>query len=301
MTHSENTTPQIAFVTTCKGRLHHIRETLPRIIGEAPAEIVVVDYGCPDGTAAWVEAHHPGVKVLRVEDDPGFCVSRARNLGAAQTSAPWICFIDADIRVHPGWVDWMRQHLTPGHFYRAAPNDIGARHQETYGTVICERAAFERVGGYDEAFRGWGGEDTDLYANLAALPDVRETEYPAHFVESISHDDSQRTQFQDVKSVVTQGRINIAYLHIKERLLAHHVDQLPLEVRCSMMEQIKRQLNPGDAPLNKTYAARVHTGQLMCRSGQARNFVIDIARRRRYVVCGPRRFVINVRPQPAGR
>ncbi|CAL92645.1 Glycosyltransferase [Azoarcus olearius] len=290
---------QIAFVTTSKGRLHHIRETLPRIVGQAPHEIIVVDYGCPDGTAAWVETHYPDVKVLRVDDDPGFCLPRARNLGARLSSARWICFIDADIRIQPGWVEWMRQRLVPGHFYRAAADAKGKRDGETFGTVICERAAFERIGGYDEAFRGWGGEDTDLYARLAAQPGLREAGYPAHFVEPIPHDDGERTQFHEVKRKDTQGRINVAYIRIKQQLLAHHVDALSIEVRRALMEQIKRQLGGnGDAAPRKTYAARVLTGQVLSRTGLPRSFVVDIARRRRFVLFGPRRFVIRVRPEP---
>ena len=43
--------------------------------------MIVVDYGCPDGTEAWVKQNFPEVKVVKVEDDPGFSISRARNLG----------------------------------------------------------------------------------------------------------------------------------------------------------------------------------------------------------------------------
>src|SRR5574343_1128333 len=107
-----------AFVTTCKGRLHHLQQTLPLIVAEAPDEIVVVDYGCPQGSGDWVEANYPQVKVVRVTDDDGFRLARARNLGAAACSAPWICFIDADIRVGSGFVAWMRANARQRHYYR---------------------------------------------------------------------------------------------------------------------------------------------------------------------------------------
>lgn len=42
---------------------------------QARADIVLVGDGCPDGTAAWVETHYPDIKVLRVDDDPGFRLS----------------------------------------------------------------------------------------------------------------------------------------------------------------------------------------------------------------------------------
>ena len=80
----------IAFVTTCKGRLHHIRQTLPRFLAEKPDEVIVVDYGCPDMAGDWVEENHPAAKVVRVTDDPEFCAARARNMGgrAARAVAP---------------------------------------------------------------------------------------------------------------------------------------------------------------------------------------------------------------------
>ena len=68
--------PTIAFVTTCKGRLHHVRETLPLIAQQAPDEIIVVDYGCPDRVGDWVTANVPQARVVRVDDDPGFSLAR---------------------------------------------------------------------------------------------------------------------------------------------------------------------------------------------------------------------------------
>jgi len=40
-------------------------------------------------------------------------------------------------------------------------NDSGSRYGHWWGAgiQICPREAFEKVGGWDERFRGWGGED----------------------------------------------------------------------------------------------------------------------------------------------
>ena len=89
----------IALITTCKGRLHHLRETLPLMASQGADEIVVVDYGCPDGAGDWVEREFPGVRVVRVDDDPGFCLPRARNAGARASSARWLAFVDADVKL----------------------------------------------------------------------------------------------------------------------------------------------------------------------------------------------------------
>lgn len=55
----------IAFITTCKDRLQHLKETLPLLVADKPTEIVVVDYDCPANSGDWVEANYPDVKVVR--------------------------------------------------------------------------------------------------------------------------------------------------------------------------------------------------------------------------------------------
>jgi FkbM family methyltransferase len=204
---------KVAFVTVCKGRLHHIRETLPLIVAQAPGEIVVVDYGCPQKVGDWVEANFASVRVVRVADDPGFCVSRGRNLGALNTSSPLICFIDADVKIAPGFVDWIGANADARHFYRNAFVDE-KRDMETYGTFVCPREAFDAVGGFDEVFRGWGGEDDDIFSRLIRFGAVQ-SEYPAEFVDAISHGDQDRMQFHTQKDRYLQNIVNLFYIHAK--------------------------------------------------------------------------------------
>jgi len=144
----------VAIVTTCKGRLAHLRQSLPLMLEQGADEVIVVDYGCPEGTADWVKKNYPQVKIVRVDDDPGFCLSCARNAGARAVKSDWICFIDADILVQPGFVAWMRNQLEPNSFYRTPMID---GKWDACGSFIVSRVAFERIGGYDEVFRGWGG------------------------------------------------------------------------------------------------------------------------------------------------
>jgi glycosyltransferase involved in cell wall biosynthesis len=242
----------IAFVTTCKGRLQHIKETLPLIVAQSPDEVVVVDYACPDRVGDWVEANYPQVKVVRVTDDRGFCVARARNRGAAQTQSPWICFIDADIKIQMGWLNWMRVNLDKRFFYRASGNE-GARATDTWGTCICHRTAFEKLEGFDEVFRGWGGEDDDLYRRLFMLG-IAEASYPAEYVVPILHDDQLRTVFYAEKLIDIHHCINRFYLEAKNQMMFLRLNKIqpPLDVRLALMEKIKAELKdwqPGELPL----------------------------------------------------
>lgn len=210
-------TPRVSFITTCKHRLHHLQQTLPRMVAAEPDEIIVVDYACPQQAGSWVAENYPQANVVHVDDDPNFNVSRARNLGAAQASGDWLVFIDADILVDPTWVAWQREHLNPHCFHRAAPV-MGQRDKETSGTCICPRDWFDRIGGYDEAFRGWGGEDRDLYSRLVAVGVVEST-YPSSFVTPIRHNDDDRMRYCDIKKKGVRMVIHDLYITAKHQAM----------------------------------------------------------------------------------
>lgn len=248
---------RIAFVTTCKNRLHHLQQTLPLWVAEAPDEIVVVDYGCPQGTGDWVEANWPQVKVLRVNDDPGFRLPRARNLGAAAVDADWICFIDADIQVKHGWLAWMRGHLEQGCFYRAAK--VGrVRNAETWGTVIAPNEVVRAIGGYDELFTDWGGEDNDLYDRLK-LAGVRQCEYPQEFVAPISHDDDMRFVYAAVKTKHDNLRQHNLYRYAKYvwMTVGGIPGDLPLAQRQRLKEQVVGALGGRSGPQETSFSFEI--------------------------------------------
>ena len=176
----------LTFVTTCMGRLDALRQTLGRAAGQSGSECVLVDYACPQHAGDWAEAHVAGVTVVRVADRTEFNASVARNLGAARARSTWLCFFDADVRLADGFVDSVFPRLAPGGFYRLSSPDGGLG-----GTFLCERADFERVGGYDEIYRGWGEEDNDLYDALQ-FAGLQPRMLPGGLAEHIPHDNARR-------------------------------------------------------------------------------------------------------------
>ena len=88
--------------------------------------------------------------------------------------------------------------LAPGHQYSvdAGPVDLA-------GTILVERTLFERVGGYDEVFEGWGAEDVDLIVRLIAAGAVREA-FPPQVFSVIHHNDERRIRHQSIRD----GRLN---------------------------------------------------------------------------------------------
>jgi glycosyltransferase involved in cell wall biosynthesis len=219
------TAPHLSFVTVCKGRLAHLEQTLPLLAEQPDTEAIVVDYGCPQGTRSWVRGRFPGAKVVTVDDDPGFCVARGRNLGAAAASAPRLCFVDADVRLREGFSSWAREHARPGHYYRALPAT-----EDVWGTCLCFAKDFAGAGGYDEAFRGWGGEDDDLYLRLEDAGCLA-AGFPAELAEPISHGDTTRLAQYEIKDKRAHNRVSQVYIAAKRHLEKLLARPLSLEER----------------------------------------------------------------------
>jgi glycosyltransferase involved in cell wall biosynthesis len=153
-------------------------------------DLVVVDDGSTDGTAATAEAL--GARVVRRPTRGGPAV--ARNLGVARTTGAILVFVDADVEVAPGAVARIVETLDgapelAGVFgsYDARPSDPGLVsqfrnllhhyvHQQSQaeaftfwaGFGALRREAFAAVGGFDEGDRRTVIEDIDLGYRLCA-------------------------------------------------------------------------------------------------------------------------------------
>jgi hypothetical protein len=222
----------LAFVVTCKGRLAALRETLPSLVATG-CEVVLVDFDCPDRSGDWASAAHPSVRVVRVADAPRFHLTRARNLGAAAARQPWLCFIDADIAVAPGFLAAV-QPLLSGARLLMNQGDPAA----LFGTSVMARADFERVGRFDEVMEGWGAEDRDLYVRLVRAG-VRAQALPPGTFRALPHDDEARVRFYAEKDRWRAQRQNALYAQLKHdlaRMLA--VAEPPLALRRDLHAQV---------------------------------------------------------------
>lgn len=185
-------------ITTCKGRLHHLKQTLPRVLREPHVTSTVVDYSCPDGTAAWVRKNHPQVRVVKVDGLKNFHLARARNIGARHTPPGWWCFLDADIIIRPGWADAVRKVLIPGRYHIAGPLQWSMT-----GSAIFESYSYWKTTGYDEVITGWACEDIDFYTSLRQRG-VFPAFWPGNYAAPILHTDEERTKFYTAQKRHTQ-------------------------------------------------------------------------------------------------
>lgn len=202
MSHHHTSALKVSYCITCKGRAHHIKETLKANFAAEKdnpnVEFVLVDYDSRDGLADWIhencqeEINSGRLKYVRYAPAEHFMVRHAKNIAHRMASGDVLCNLDADNTVVPNFSRWLVDKFTEqphaviapfavtiaGRLHNkilakifpdtAIPNDI-------WGRVAISKQDFLRLGGYEETFHAWGGEDTDLVARAreANMPVIK--------------------------------------------------------------------------------------------------------------------------------
>ena len=175
--------PTVSVVLPVRDGMPWIRdqlEALSRQDVDGPWEVVVVDNGSTDDTAAFVRSwsvDHPGVRLVDGADLPG--AAAARNAGARAASGTVLAFCDADDVVATGWLTALRSALDrfdvvsggadvwslQGRRQRDRPalasvNPFGFLPHAGSRNMALRRTTFDAVGGFDPTFLTH--EDVDL-------------------------------------------------------------------------------------------------------------------------------------------
>lgn len=200
-------------------------ELLPKLLAGLAAqslpaaafEVVIVDDGSLDGTAAVLERAAGDLpftlRVIRHPTNRG--AAAGRNTAWRAATSPIIAFTDDDCVPTPGWLESGLAALEPAAWAfvvgRTQPDPAEARWLERpfsrsltvdeprfYETcnIFYRRAALERVGGLDEAFST--GEDTDLGLRVMDAGGI-----PAWAPEALVH---HRVRRPDLRAHVREAR-----------------------------------------------------------------------------------------------
>lgn len=109
--------PAISVIISTRNRAHYLPEVLRSLAGqecEASFEVVVVDNGSTDGTAALLHDWCLRDSRFRTTSEPRPGLSRGKNTGIRMARAPLLLFTDDDMRLDPHWIESYRR-LLAGH------------------------------------------------------------------------------------------------------------------------------------------------------------------------------------------
>jgi len=243
-------------ITTCKGRLDHLKTSLPKMIEQPCNEVIVVDYSCPQGTSAFVSTHFPSVRLVSVPGQEHFSNWKGRNAGAAVATSDVLVFVDADTVLADGAIEWLLANIPPRTFgsfdsetsRRFNPDGPRVAANQLKGFQVVPTVAFRRASGYDEVLEGYAaGADTDLEQRLAMMG-LRRRPLDACIIQSVAqHDAASRTQ-NHAQPIATSYAAGLLYRAAKRTLLrlSRRVE-LPLPTRRNLYKaaaDAARQLSP---------------------------------------------------------
>ena len=190
--------PQISFIIGHRGmaRLPHLLATLRSIAAQRDMtlECIVVE----QDVVSQLRSHLPHwVRLVHTPPpaaDMPYCRSWAFNIGVQHARGRVLVLHDNDMLVPQDYAAWIVQRVAQGYevinpkrfiFYLTqahseavfadtdglldAPPEVIVQNLEGGGSVAITRAGYAQIGGMDESFIGWGGEDNEFWERAQTL------------------------------------------------------------------------------------------------------------------------------------
>jgi len=201
--------------------------------GYEHVEVIVVDDGSTDGSAAYVAAlcrEHPRLRLLRLSENRG--PAAARNRGLAEARSELITFLDADDLMTPDRLIFQVHHLTSHDEFdvvvgtevlRLTPGiepPAWVRLRRTPGprylqmSMMVRRKIFDRVGLFDESFRVSSDSEWGYRAEAAR---VRTARIDRPFLVRRIHGANLTYRTQDMRHAMGRGLLKTARTRLARR------------------------------------------------------------------------------------
>lgn len=223
---------KVSFCTTCKGRVHHLKETLPKNLAATKdnpnVEFVLLDYDSRDGMEAWVKENFQSeitsgrLRYAKLAPAEHFKMAHAKNMVHRIATGDILCNLDADNVIGKGYAEWLAG------VFRKHPSSIVSQHAFTPmvavakridhkflhrdrpkigGRIAVMRDDFYRLGGYDEKYSGWSPDDMDFTFRGRELGLKRVDTPVALLGEVIDHSNEERLSELSPEDQETSGAL----------------------------------------------------------------------------------------------
>lgn len=108
---SRSVMPDFSIIIVTWNALHHLKTYLPSVWqhSHAEAEILIADNASDDGTAEWVTARYPDVRIVSLDRNYGYCGGNNRVAREARTDT--LIFLNNDVEVTENWLAPMKAML----------------------------------------------------------------------------------------------------------------------------------------------------------------------------------------------
>ncbi|MBS0639451.1 MAG: glycosyltransferase [Acetobacteraceae bacterium] len=174
--------PTVSVLIPAYNAATHLARSVDSVLAQThqPLEILVIDDGSRDRTAEVAGSFGPPVRLIRKENGGP---ASARNRGAREAKGEWLALLDADDWWFPDKLrlqlacatdpDVGMIHCLPDHRDEVVPallgfNDLWERNWIINSAVLLRKAAFDELGGFNEAKELISVEDYNLWMRLAA-------------------------------------------------------------------------------------------------------------------------------------
>ena len=111
--------PDVSIVIVSWNGRQHLEACLAGVAAQTgvASETIVVDNGSTDGTADFVRARYPWVRLVQLSREPGF--AGGNNAGVREARGRYVALLNNDTSADPGWLRALLGGVDEGAGYRA--------------------------------------------------------------------------------------------------------------------------------------------------------------------------------------
>ena len=196
---------KISFITVCMGRLHHLKQTLPRNIedtADIDREFIILNYNSKDRMNEYLWNHFQKeikeglIKLYHTSTPRYFRTSHSRNMASKQATGDILLILDCDNFLVEGFSEWVIEAFTEN--IDSVCSHRSDRINSVGGKIAISSDNFIKMRGYNEKFKGWGFEDVDLIIRAIEFDGLTPKRIPVEFMEAILHTNEERfTNYED--------------------------------------------------------------------------------------------------------